>query len=322
MRKLSALAAAVAAVLTPSSVAATSAGRPVALVTAETSNEVLAVSLGPHGGHVLRRVHLTDPLMIAAAPRGPAVVVDPSGTVTLLAWHSLSPIKVFHGFRAPKVAGIAPGGRLAYVTDERTGDLSVIDLARRKIVGRVFVGALAHHFGISPDGRWIWVALGETASTIVRLDASNPRAPRVVGRLHPRFGAHDVRFAPDGRTVWVTSPSGSTVSGYSTGGRLLWSAGAGRAPGHVAFSGATALVTSGYSSSLDAFTWSSPSQGPRVAGVPYGSFNLATYGGFVVTTSLLTGQVTELRVGDLHRLWTTKVAPAARYVTISVWPGR
>jgi DNA-binding beta-propeller fold protein YncE len=322
MRKLLVLTAVAATLLMPSSVAATSAGRPVALVTAETSNEVLAVSLGPHGGHVLRRVHLTDPLMIAAAPHGPAVVLNPSGTVTLLAWHTLRPIEVFHGFRAPKVAAIAPGGRLAYVTDERTGDLSVIDLARRKIVGRVFVGALAHHFGISPDGRRIWVALGESASTIVRLDASNPREPRVLGRFQPRFGAHDVRFAPDGRTVWLTSPSGSTVSGYSTGGRLLWSAGAGRAPGHVAFSGGSALVTSGYSSSLDAFAWRSPSQAPRIVRVPYGSFNLATYGGFVVTTSLFTGQVTEVRVGDLHRLWTTKVAPAARYVAISVWPGR
>ena len=50
----------------------------------------------------------------------------------------------------------------------------------------------------------------------------------------------------------------------------------------------------------------------RVVQVPYGPFNLATYGGFIVTTSLVTGQVAELHVGDLHRLWTAKVAPAAR----------
>jgi len=30
--------------------------------------------------------------------------------------------------------------------------------------------------------------------------------------------------------------------------------------------------------------------------------------------------VSEYRASDLHRLWTTKVAPAARYVAISVWP--
>jgi hypothetical protein len=54
--------------------------------------------------------------------------------------------------------------------------------------------------------------------------------------------------------------------------------------------------------------------------MPYGSFNLATYGGQVVTSSLFTGQVVELRAGTLHRFWTAKVAPAARYVAISLWP--
>src|SRR5437660_2963423 len=242
MRRMLALPVVAAALLLPSSGAAQTAGRPVALVTAETAGEVVAVSLGPHGGHILRRVHLADPLMIAAGAHGPAVVVNPSGVVTLVAWYTLRPIKVFRSFRTPKVAAVAPDGRLAYVTDEGTGYLSVIDLARRTIVGRVFVGLEAHHLGISPDGRRIWVALGETARTVVRLDSSNPRKPRVLGRFHPRFGAHDVSFAPDGRTVWVTSPSRSTVSGYSLGGTLLWTAGAGRPPGHVAFSGGTALV--------------------------------------------------------------------------------
>lgn len=311
----------VAALLSvPAAAAGDHGGRPVALVTAETANEVIALSLGPHGGRVLRRVHLVDPLMIAAPALGPAVVVNPAGVVTLLAWHTLRPLKVFRSFRAPKVAAVAPSGRFAYVTDEGTGDLTVIDLVRRKIVGRVFVGLQAHHLGISPDGRRIWVALGETATTIVRLDASNPQKPRVVGRFRPRFGAHDVSFAPDGRTVWVTSPSRSSVSGYSVGGRLLWTAGAGRPPGHVAFSSGRALVPSGYGSLLSAFNWRSPSRAPGRAFAPYGSFNLATYGGFVVTTSLFTGEVSEYRVSDLHRLWTAKVASAARYVAISVWP--
>jgi DNA-binding beta-propeller fold protein YncE len=320
MRRLFALGVAAGALLLASPVAATPQGRPVALVTAETSNEVLAVSLGPRGGRVLRRIHLADPLMIAAAPRGPAVVVDPSGTVTLLAWHTLQPIKAFHSFRSPKVAQIAPSGRLAYVTDERTGDLSVIDLRRRKIVGRVFVGLGAHHFTISPDGRRVWVALGETAKVIVRLNASNPRRPRVVGRLHPPHGAHDVAFTPDGTFAWVTSPTASQVAVYSAGGKLLEGTEAGRGPQHVAFSGSDALISSGYSSSLESIAWRSPYHSLRTVAVPYGSFNLATYGGFVVTTSLFNGQVTELRVRDLHRLWTTKVAPAARYVAISVWP--
>jgi DNA-binding beta-propeller fold protein YncE len=166
----------VAVFATPWARAGGSGGSPVALVTAETANEVLAVSLGVHGGRILRRVHLHDPVTVAAAECGPAIAVSPSGTVTLLARESLRPLRVFHSFRSPQLASIVPGnGNLMYVTDAATGDLSVVDLVRRRVVDRVFVGFGAHHLAVSPAGSKAWVALSETASTIVRLDISDPR---------------------------------------------------------------------------------------------------------------------------------------------------
>ena len=59
---------------------------------------------------------------------------------------------------------------------------------------------------------------------------------------------------------------------------------------------------------------------PRHRPDAVGSFNLATFGGQVVTSSLFTGQVTELEAGTLRRFWTAKVAPETRYVAISLWP--
>src|SRR5437868_438969 len=162
MRPLPVLLAAL--LLVPSASAVAPGNRPVALVCAEASNEVLAVSLGPHGGRVLKRVRLDDPLMVAAPLHGPAVVVDPHGTVTLLGWHSLQPLKVFHGFSDPQVERIAPGDRFAYVADGGSGEISVIDLAKRRIVHRVYVGLQAHHMSFSPDGRRLWIALGEVAT--------------------------------------------------------------------------------------------------------------------------------------------------------------
>ncbi len=316
MGLFSAVVASVSLLLTPTH----AAPRPVALVTAETSNEVLALSLGKYGGKVLERVHLADPLMIAAPLHGPAVVVNPTGTVTLLAWHSLRPIKVFHGFHDPQIARIAPGDRFAYVADGGTGYISVIDLPARRIVGRVYVGLQAHHMSFSPDGKRLWIALGETATTVVRLDTSNLRRPRVVGRVHPPTGAHDVAFAPGGRQVWISSPSSPLVTTFSAAtGRTLTAVQSQKGPQHLAFADGRALITSGYDSTLQSVSVRTHQQ-LHLVSAPYGSFNLATYGGFVVTTSLLTGQVSEFRVGDLHRLWTVKVAPAARYVAISLWP--
>ena len=313
---------AIALLLVPAASARSSANRPVAIVAAETANEVLAVSLGPHGGHVLKRVRLEDPLMVAAPLHGPAVVLNPHGTVTLLGWHSLRRLKVFHGFSDPQVARIAPGDRFAYVADGGTGKISVIDLAGRRIVDSVYVGLQAHHMSFSPDGRRLWIALGEVATTIVRLDTSNLARPHVAGRLHPRFPGHSIGFAPDGRAVWVSSARAPHVTVYSARtGKVVRVLRAARAPQEIAFSGARALVTSGYGSSLQAFLWRTYRRLGHVP-MPYGSFNLATFGGQVVSSSLFTGQIVELEAGTLRRFWTAKVAPETRYVAISLWPAR
>jgi Cytochrome D1 heme domain len=319
MRRLPALA--IALLLVPAASAHAFARVPVAIVAAETSNQVIAVSLGLHGSQVLKRVHLVDPLMVAAPLHGPAVVLSPAtGSVTLLAWHSLRPVKVFHGFRDPEVARIAPGDRYAYVADGGTGDLTVVDLARQRIVDRLRVGAGAHHMSFSPDGKRLWIALSEVATTVVRLDTSDLAHPGIVGRLHPRLPAHSVGFAPDGRTVWLSSARAPYVTVYDAAtGRVVTVIPAGRAPQEVGFSGARALLTSGYGSSIEAVLWRTYRRLGTVP-MPYGSFNLATFGGRVVTSSLFTGQVTELRAGTLRRFWTAKVAPETRYVAISLWP--
>jgi YVTN family beta-propeller protein len=219
------------------------------------------------------------------------------------------------------VAAVAPGDRYAYVSDAGSGRLVVIDLSRRRIVDSVFVGYSAHHLDFSPDGKRLWVALGETASTIVRVDTSNLRRPRVAGRIHPRVTGHGIEFSPNGRTVWVSSSAAPFVTVFDAAtGRVLREIAAGKGPQEIAFSGKRALVTSGYGSSLEAVSWRTYGRHGSVS-MPYGSFNLATFGGNVVTSSVLTGYVTELRAGTLKRMWTAKIAPVTRYVAISVWPG-
>jgi DNA-binding beta-propeller fold protein YncE len=300
----------VAAAFPAAALAGREGGSPVALVTAESADEVVAVSLP--SGKVLRRVHLHDPETIATGTTGPAVVASPSGTVTILAWRTLRTVAVLHGFDSPELAAITPDGTWAYVTDAATGELSAIALASHRVVGSVFVGRGAHHLAIAPDGRRTWVVL----------DTSHPDRLRVIARIHPPTLAHDLAVAPDGRTLWVTSDVASHVSVLDTRtGRLLGSVPAGPPPQHVTFvpfGRPRAYVTSGYGSSIELVDARTRAV-IRRRGVPYGSFNLASSGGIVAVVSLLNGTVTELAGPTLSRLLTVKLAPATRDVAIAVW---
>jgi len=293
-------------------------GDPVALVTAEADNELLAVSLP--GGKVLRRLRLpAEPENVDVHAAGPAVVVSTkAGAVTILAWRTLRVVRVIEGFHAPHIAAISPDGRWAYVTDDATGLLSAIDLRRARIASRVFVGAGAHHLTWSPDGKRVWVALGERARTIVVLDTSRADRPRVVSRFDPGFAAHDLAFGPGGSRVWVTADDMDNVSVLDARTqRRLFAVPVGAPPQHVAFgaSGA-AYLTSGYGSRIVMAN----AEGRVVASAttPYGSFNLVAAGGLVVTSSLLRGTVTEL-TDRLHLLRTVRIATEARDVGVSVW---
>jgi YVTN family beta-propeller protein len=289
---------------------------PIALVTAERLNELVAVSLP--GGRVLRRVHVAaDPTTVAAGPDGSAVAVSPgSGRVTLLSRSGLRPVRVLRGFRSPQIAAVMPDGRYALVSDAGAGTLSSIDLSARRVVGRVRVGAGAHHIAISPDGRTAWVALGETATTIVVVDCADPRHMHALRRLHPTVPAHDLAFSPDGRTVWVTSASAPYVSVLDARtGRVQARVPAGRAPQHILFSSENAYITSGYGSSIEMVN-SVTRLVVRRARLPYGSFNLATFADLIVTTSLLNGRITVLHTVTLRRVAGRAVAPNARAVAI------
>jgi YVTN family beta-propeller protein len=309
------------ALAVPTAVARQSGGTPVALVTAESENQLIAVDVS--AGRVLRRVQVAaDPQNVVANQRVAVVVSPGSGSVTLLGARSLHVAKVLRGFGAPHLAALAPNGKWAFVTDDPRGILDVISLTHHRVVGRLYVGVGAHHLSVSPDGRRLWIALGEHAHEIAVVDVSRPSRPRRVTRFSPGFVAHDVTFTPGGRRVWVTSAESNRVAIFDASTRTpVASLSAGPPPQHVAFAQGdppTAYVTSGYASRITAFKpWGSRIL--NVGRVAYGSFNLATAGSWVVTASLTSGTVTRLD-SDLRAAHSVKVAPATRGVATVVWP--
>jgi DNA-binding beta-propeller fold protein YncE len=287
----------------------------VALVTAELRNELVVMSLP--SGRVVRRIPVaSDPKTVSAAPGGPVAVVSPgSGTVTMFG-AGLRRVAVFRHFRSPQLAAFTPDGEYLLVTDAAAGSLTSIELARMRVVGRVAVGSGAHHLAISPNDRRAWVALGESANTIVVVDVADPQHMRVLRRLHPAAQAHDIAFDPDGRTVWVSSASQPYISVYgATSGRLVDTVPAGRAPQHVLFAAGHAYVTSGYGASIEMVDPARRTVFRRVQ-LPYGSFNLASAGHWLVATSVLNGEVTVLRAATLRRRAHTTVASVARSVAV------
>ncbi len=288
-------------------------GQPTALVTAETLNQLIAVTLPC--GRVVRRLSMpADPENVVASGSVAVVVSARGHAVTLVDLPRLRVVRVFRSFDSPHLAAITGDNRYAYVTDDGAGRLVVIDLVHRRTVRSMFVGAGAHHLAISPSGTALWIALGERASTVVVLDISTEASPRIVARIHPTTAVHALAFAPSGN-VWLTSDTSPfvTVVDASTY-RTLATIPAGSPPQHLAFvdypGRRAAYVTSGNDGTLRILD---PTTGGliRLVHVPTGSYNVETGGSFVLTSSLTRGTLTELDL-EGRLVGQCRIAPAAR----------
>ena len=314
---------AAAALLAPASQARTEGGgTPVALVTAETMNELLAISLPD--GRVLKRLRIpADPENVEASDRTAVVVSTRGAAVTLVDLRRLRVVKVLRGFGSPHIPLTGRDGRFAYVTDDARGQLVVIDLERRRVTRRVYVGYGAHHMAEDGPGNWLWIALGERARSIAVVDVSNPACPRLSRHVDPLGSAHDLAFTPGSARVWVTYGDRSQVGVFSAStGKLVRLIRAGSAPQHILFGpaagGGHAYVTSGDDGTMRIFS-ARTGRLLRLVPTSYGSFNLATYGSFVATSSLYRGTLIEFDENG-HRRVTRHVAPAARDLAFATLP--
>ena len=172
-------------------------------------------------------------------------------------------------------------------------------------------------------GNQLWVALGERARSIAVVDVSSPGHPRLIDHVDPHGGAHDLAFSPGGARVWVTYDDRAEIGVFSAStGKLVRLLPAGSAPQHILFGpasgGGHAYVTSGNDGTLRIFSarTGQPLHNVRTS---YGSFNLATYGSFVATSSLYRGTLIEFDENG-HRRLTRHVAPSARDLAVATLP--
>jgi hypothetical protein len=282
--------------------------RALALATADTESHVAVLDAAT--GRIRQRIAtVAGPRSIEWAGGRRAVVAHTeAGAVSLL--DDLSVRRVLRGMAEPRYTAVAPGGRLAYVTDSGTGELIVVDLERARLVGGAEVGALARHLTIAPDGRTLWVALGKAAREIAVVDLARPRRPRVRRLLHPPFLAHDVACSPAGRRLWISSGDRGRLALYARGSaEPLTVLAAGAPPQHVSFGAGFAYVASGEDGSLDVQRIGSGRRVARAA-VAKGSYNVQHGAGLVITPSLDDGVVTIVAESG-HVRSRTRIAAAA-----------
>src|SRR5438046_5199461 len=71
----------------------------------------------------------------------------------------------------------ALAGPLVYVSNERSDDVTIIDATTDRVVATVPVGGRPRGIGVSPDGRAVYVALGNE-NAIGVLDAESRKVTR------------------------------------------------------------------------------------------------------------------------------------------------
>jgi DNA-binding beta-propeller fold protein YncE len=162
------------------------------------------------------------------------------------------------------------------------GTLTAIDLANLRVTSTIHVGAGAHHLCFDLKDQMAWVALGESARNLVLLSTRDLDHPRVIGHFPPSLPVHDLACSPEGPRVWLTSASGPDVT-----------------------------VVDGLEQ-VDANTGRILAK----AKTPYGSFELAADGRYVVNSSLLRGTLA-VYTPQLKLLRVVHLAPATREVALS-----
>jgi DNA-binding beta-propeller fold protein YncE len=309
------LAASAVALASPRSFAGRLGRTPVALVTADLESRVVAVD--PRTGRRLRTIPtLPGPRSIERVGDAAVIAHTEEGAVSILDGATLRVRRVLHAFSEPRYTAGSAGGRYAFVSDSKAGEVVVLDVVRGAVLARVAVGGPARHISLRPDERQLWVSLGSKARRIAVVDVSEPARPRLARRFAPPWLAHDVGFTPTGGRVWVTSGSRRELAIYEVGsGRLLRVLPAGAPPQHVTFIGDRAYVTSGDDGTLEV---RSALTGAvfRTTRIPVGSYNVQQGWGEVLSPSLERGT---LCIADrdgrlLHRLTAARSSHDACFV--------
>src|SRR3984885_11314338 len=106
---------------------------------------------------------------------------------------------------------IAPDGQRLYTENEEDGTVSVIDLPKRKLLGKIKTPRPLAGIAISADGRTV-VAVDDAQPTLFLIDTEAGQVREEIVLKDVPKAAQIARYAPDNSLLGVTSLNSDTVS--------------------------------------------------------------------------------------------------------------
>ncbi len=117
-------------------------------------------------------------------------------------------VRTIHSGQDPEAFDLSPDGRLLYVSNEETAEMSVVDLQAGTVVKKVPVGEEPEGVTVSPDGRVVYVTC-EGDHTVVAIDTTSHA---VLGRIVVGQRPRSIAVTPDGSTLFVTDENSASIS--------------------------------------------------------------------------------------------------------------
>jgi YVTN family beta-propeller protein len=106
---------------------------------------------------------------------------------------------------------ISPDGQRLYTENEEDGEVSVIDLPNRKLIGKIKTPRPLAGIAISADGRTV-VAVDDAEPKLILIDTGAGRVREEIVLKDVPKAAQIARYAPDNSMIGVTSLNSDTVS--------------------------------------------------------------------------------------------------------------
>ncbi len=106
---------------------------------------------------------------------------------------------------------ISPDGERLYTENEEDATVSVIDLPKRKLLGKINTPRPLAGITISPDGRTV-IAVDDAEPTLFLIDTQAARVREEIVLKDVPKAAQIARYAPDNSLLGVTSLNSNTIS--------------------------------------------------------------------------------------------------------------